>query len=55
MVGFVDDHVSGRRPLIRSDESQQIHSAYRVRLMGLESLLKSTLAERVVFIFLYIL
>ena len=35
------DYVSGRRPLIRSGESQQIHSAYSVRLRGLESLLKS--------------
>ena len=39
--GFVGDHVSGRRPLIRSGEGQQIHSAYIVRLRGLESLLKS--------------
>ena len=41
VAGFVGDHVSGRRPLIRSGESQQIHSAYSVRLRGLESLLKS--------------
>ena len=41
VAGFVGDHVSGRRPLIGSGESQQIHSAYSVRLRGLESLLKS--------------
>ena len=41
MAGFVDDHVSGRRPLIRSGESQQIRSAYSVRLWDLEALLQS--------------
>ena len=41
VAGFVDDHVSGRRPLIRSCESQQILSAYSVRLKGLEALLQS--------------
>ena len=40
MVGFVDDHVGGRRPLIRS-ESQQIFAAYNVRLRDLEALLQS--------------
>ena len=40
MDGFVDDHVSGRRSLIRSGESQQFFSAYSVRLRGLEALLQ---------------
>ena len=49
MHGFVDDHVSGRMALICSGESQQILSAYSVRLRGLEALLQSN--PRVVFIF----
>ena len=41
VAGFVDDHVSGRRLLIRSGESQQILSGFSVRLRSSEELLQS--------------